>query len=194
MGVVLAAGAGRRMGGPKGLLTGVDGTSWAARSAAVLAAGGCAPVVVTVGARGDDVARTVPRDVAVVAAPDWQRGPGAGLTAALRYAISLPLNASRLLVVTLVDLLEVDAALVRSVVAAAGDDPGAALVRAVDGDRPGHPVALGREHWDRALAVCADGSGLSALFASTLAQERLVTVQHPASVRDADRPEDLRQR
>lgn len=191
MGVVLAAGAGRRMGTPKGLLQSADGTSWAARAAATLSAGGCDPVLVTVGARGDDVARTVPADVVVIAAPDWERGPGAGLAAALRYAMTLPPKGSRLLVLTLVDLLDVDAALVRSVVAAAGTAREQALVRAVDGDRPGHPVALGRDHWERALQVCEAGSGLRALFDAPATRTGVVRVQHAAAVRDADRPQDL---
>lgn len=194
MGVVLAAGAGRRMGGPKALLRADDGRSWAARAARTLADGGCDPVVVTVGAGADDVARTLPAGVHVLTVPDWDRGPGAGIGAALGWATTLRDGGSAapdLLVLTLVDLPGVDAGLVADVVAAAAGDPPGALVRAVDGDRPGHPVALGHRHWARARRVCADGSGLRALFAAPDLRGDVVRVQHPAAVRDADRPEDL---
>lgn len=191
---MLAAGAGRRMGTPKGLLPARGGGSWAARTARVLTDGGCGAVLVTVGARADDVAATLPARVTALPVHDWDRGPGAGVAVALRHAISLRHRASGgpdLLVLTLVDLPGVDADLVASVVAAAADDPGAALVRAVDGDRPGHPVALGWRHWPRALEVCTDGSGLRGLFAAPDLAPRVVLVPHPASVRDVDRPEDL---
>jgi len=194
LGVVLAAGAGRRMGTPKGLLAAAGGGSWAARAAHALAAGGCDPVLVTVGASGDRVAATLPAGVGAVPVADWDRGPGAGVAAALEHATSLRRGGSGgpdLVVLTLVDLPGVDAALVAEVVAAAAGDTAHALVRAVDGDRPGHPVALGRAHWSRALRVCADGSGLRALFAAPDLAAHVVRVQHPASVRDADRPEDL---
>ncbi|HET6529482.1 MAG TPA: NTP transferase domain-containing protein, partial [Actinoplanes sp.] len=49
-GLLLAAGAGRRMGTPKALLRDPDGTAWVTRSARVLVAGGCRPVLVVVGA------------------------------------------------------------------------------------------------------------------------------------------------
>ncbi|TWP33047.1 hypothetical protein FGL98_22435 [Leekyejoonella antrihumi] len=39
--MLLAAGAGRRMGLPKALMCGRDGTSWLARSVHVLHNGGC---------------------------------------------------------------------------------------------------------------------------------------------------------
>ena len=191
---MLAAGAGRRMGTPKGLLPADGGGSWAARAARTLAGGGCDPVLVAVGASGDRVAATLPPGVGVLPVADWDRGPGAGVAAALQHATALRRAGSAgpdLLVLTLVDLPWVDADLVAEVVGAAGADPARALVRAVDGDRPGHPVALGRAHWPRALEVCADGSGLRALFAAPDLRGHVVRVQHPASVRDADRPGDL---
>ena len=49
VGVLLAAGAGRRAGGPKALRVDADGTSWLLRSIAVLRDGGCAAVIVVLG-------------------------------------------------------------------------------------------------------------------------------------------------
>ena len=56
-GLVLAAGAGTRMGGPKALVHDPDGTSWLVRAVSSLADGGCAGVTVVLGA-GLDQARS----------------------------------------------------------------------------------------------------------------------------------------
>ncbi len=53
-GVVLAAGAGRRFGMPKALVE-HRGELFVERAARVLAEGGCAPVVVVLGAAADTV-------------------------------------------------------------------------------------------------------------------------------------------
>ena len=53
--MLLAAGAGRRAGGPKALRIDSDGTSWLLRSIAVLRDGGCAAVVVVLGCEADRV-------------------------------------------------------------------------------------------------------------------------------------------
>ncbi|MFB2597602.1 NTP transferase domain-containing protein [Herbiconiux sp. P17] len=50
VGVLLAAGAGRRMGRPKALVVGDDGEPWLVRGASVLQESGCADVVVVLGA------------------------------------------------------------------------------------------------------------------------------------------------
>ena len=49
LGVLLAAGAGRRAGGPKALRVDADGTSWLERSIKVLRDGGCDAVIVVLG-------------------------------------------------------------------------------------------------------------------------------------------------
>jgi CTP:molybdopterin cytidylyltransferase MocA len=62
-GLLLAAGAGRRYGGPKAL---VDGRLWHALD--VLAEGGCSDRTVVLGAEADRIRTLVPADVAVVVA------------------------------------------------------------------------------------------------------------------------------
>jgi CTP:molybdopterin cytidylyltransferase MocA len=71
-GLLLAAGAGRRMGGPKALLRERSGQAFVTRAARALRAGGCEGVTVVVGAAADEVtALLAAEDVAVVLAEDW---------------------------------------------------------------------------------------------------------------------------
>jgi CTP:molybdopterin cytidylyltransferase MocA len=86
-GLVLAAGAGRRMGGPKALLRRhADEPTLVERAVSLLHAGGCAGVTVVVGAAAAEVTAIVTalgRDVDVVTCPDWDEGMGASLRAGL---------------------------------------------------------------------------------------------------------------
>lgn len=144
-GLLLAAGAGRRRGGPKALAHDSDGTSWLGRSIDALHGGGCAPVTVVLGAAAVDALALVAEDVAVVVAEDWAEGMGASLRAGLRCLGAAPDPAETVLV-SLVDLPDVGAAVVARLVAAAGGP--ATLARASYDGEPGHPVVLGRDHWD----------------------------------------------
>jgi len=153
--LLLAAGSGRRMGVPKGLLRDDDGTAWVARSARVLADGGCDPVLVVVGARAADVAALVPATARVVVAPGWAEGMGASLRAGLDAATSACPQAGAA-VVGLVDTPGVTADVVARLVAAARLAGPGGLVRAAYGGHPGHPVVLGRAHW---AAVTAQATG-----------------------------------
>ena len=138
-GLVLAAGAGRRLGTPKALVQ-----DWLPRAVEALRDGGCEPIVVVLGAAAEQARERVPDGVEVVVAEDWSEGMGASLRAGL---VGLAAHADvEAVVVTLVDTPDVDAAVVARLHAHA-DGP-QALARAVFEGRPGHPVVLGREHWD----------------------------------------------
>ena len=162
-GVLLAAGAGRRMGVPKALVHDDDGTSWLRRAVGVLSEGGCARIVVVLGADAA-TARTLldGLDVDVVVAAGWAEGMGASLRAGLEALEALEAlagddpddDAADTALVSLVDLPDVTPAVVRRVLAAAGGP--AALARATYDGRPGHPVLLGREHW-RPMAAGLSG-------------------------------------
>ncbi|MET0735807.1 MAG: nucleotidyltransferase family protein [Microbacterium sp.] len=143
LGLVLAAGEGRRYGGPKGLGRTADGTAWVQLAAQTLRAGGCDEVVVLVGARGDEVAALVPADALVVEVPDWSEGLAATLRAGLGAAGDAGADA---VVVLPVDMPDAPAAVVARVLAIAADDDGA-LVQAVYRGVPGHPVVIGRRHF-----------------------------------------------
>jgi CTP:molybdopterin cytidylyltransferase MocA len=155
-GLLLAAGAGRRMGRPKAL---VD--DWLVRGVRTLGEGGCACVVVVLGASADDAARLlattdVDVPVDVVVADDWEKGMSASLRAGLaRLQDDRPEESCRAALVLLVDLPDVGAAAVARVIGAAGGGS-AALARATYDGRPGHPVLLGRDHWRR-VRMSTDG-------------------------------------
>ncbi len=190
-GLLLAAGAGRRMGGPKALLSAADGTSFLDRAVGVLLDGGCESVTVVLGASADRARELLGRrndrhPVDVVVAEDWDEGMGASLRAGLRALASASSEVAAALV-TLVDLPDVDARVLRRV-AASGAGPGT-LVRATYAGVPGHPVLIGRDHWAGVAATARGDQGARAYLRS-----------HPAAGcecgdlatgRDLDRPEDL---
>lgn len=178
-GLLLAAGAGTRMGRPKALVRDADGTSWLQRSVEVLRAGGCSEVTVVLGAGADQARGLVPDGVAVVVADDWAEGMGASLRAGLRALSSTDGEAVAL---SLVDLPDVTADVVRRVLAA-GVGP-ATLARAAYGGVPGHPVVLGRDHWAGVAAAATGDQGAKPYLAGR--EVTLVECGDLASGRDQD--------
>ncbi|MBM7519130.1 nucleotidyltransferase family protein [Nocardioides nitrophenolicus] len=158
-GLLLAAGAGRRMGLPKALVHDEAGP-WLPRSVRVLVDGGCPEVVVVLGAGADQAAPLLAGlpGVTVVRSADWSTGMGASLAAGLA---ALTGDAA---LVHLVDLPDVTAAVVARVLAA-GDDA-AALARASYDGRPGHPVLIGREHWEGVARSAVGDQGARAYLAA----------------------------
>jgi CTP:molybdopterin cytidylyltransferase MocA len=158
-GLLLAAGAGRRMGLPKGLVRDPDGTAWVTRSARVLLDGGCAPVVVVVGASAADVGALVPPGCQVVVAPYWGEGMGASLRAGLAGLADQAAADVVAVVVGLVDTPGVTADVVRLLVSQAVADGVDGLARAAYAGVPGHPVVLGRSHWAGVAATARGDTG-----------------------------------
>jgi nicotine blue oxidoreductase len=157
-GLLLAAGAGRRMGIPKALIRDPDGLAWVVRATRLLGAAGCSPVVVVTGASAEQVMSELANEPAeLVKALDWEEGMGASLGAGLTK-VQDDTSAVAALVVP-VDLPGLTLDVVRRV--AAGADP-SALVRAVYDGKPGHPVLLGRDHWDGVIASAVGDQGARA--------------------------------
>jgi CTP:molybdopterin cytidylyltransferase MocA len=146
-GIVLAAGAGRRMGRPKALVRDDSGTPWLELAVAVLRAAGSSDIVVVLGAAARDARALVPADARVVEAADWASGQAASLRTGLDAVAG---GGAAAALVTLVDLPSLPAAVARRVVGGgvvgSGFD-GATLRQAVFDGRPGHPVLIGRDHW-----------------------------------------------
>lgn len=152
VGLLLAAGAGERFGGPKALARDDDGTSWLLRSVQALKP--CGEVVVVLGAEAEQAAALLPMSVARVRADDWAEGMGASLRAGLSALAPTDHEAA---LVSLVDLPDVDAAVVARLVAAA-TGPGVLARAAYDGV-PGHPVLIGRDHWAGVIEVATGDRG-----------------------------------
>lgn len=187
VGLLLAAGAGRRMGRPKALVE-LAGRPLLLGALDALRAGGCAPLLVVVGAAADQVAELVPGDVRTVHAPDWADGMGASLRAGLDALASSPAPA---VLVHLVDLPGVGAAAIERLASAASAGPDV-LARAAYHGAPGHPVLLGRAHWDGVRAAATGDAGARGYLAGHPAL-RLVECGDVADPRDVDTPDALRE-
>jgi nicotine blue oxidoreductase len=185
-GLLLAAGAGRRMGRPKALVE-LAGRPLVRRALDALRDGGCAPLVVVLGAAAEEAAALVPDGVHVVVAPDWAQGMGASLRAGLAAlgepsAGPPPVGA----LVHLVDLPGVGAAAIARLAAVATAGP-EVLARAAYRGAPGHPVLLGRAHWDAVAAAAVGDAGARAYLAGNPAL-RLVECADIATPDDVDTP------
>ncbi len=184
-GVLLAAGAGRRMGAPKALMRDAVGVPWVTNAARTLVAAGCAPVIVVAGAEADAVRDALSHEpVELIVAADWSDGMSASLRAGLRAAATTDADAA---LIHLVDLPDVDARVVRRLHAHATRE---ALARA--GYRRGshgHPVLIGRAHWAGVCAGAVGDAGARAYLADHVVV--IVDCSDLADGTDIDEPADL---
>ncbi|WP_030144971.1 nucleotidyltransferase family protein [Spirillospora albida] len=178
-GLLLAAGAGRRLGGPKALLE-VAGERFVDRGVRTLRDGGCAPVLVVTGAAPVEVIGAV-----VVPNPDWRDGMGSSLRAGLA---ALPPGCPAV-VVALVDQPGVTAAAVGRLVAAHRD--GASIAVAAYGGAPRNPVLFAKEHFAAAAEAATGDRGARDLLRAHPELVTLVECGDVASPDDIDTPADL---
>lgn len=158
VGLLLAAGAGRRMGNPKALVVGEDGVPWVVTSARTLRAGGCETVVVVVGAAAEQVTGLLAAEpVQVVESADWNEGMGASLRTGLSYLLAGSPGIDAALV-HLVDLPDVGADAIGRVARQASAEVLARATYGSDGST-GHPVLLGRDHWAGVVATATGDRG-----------------------------------
>lgn len=186
-GLLLAAGAGRRFGGPKALAV-LDGQPLVSRGADLLRDGGCAPVVVVIGAEAEQVQRVVDAPLVhaqVVVAEDWADGLGASLRAGLAALADTDATAC---VVVLVDQPLVGVAAVRRLVAAA---PGAEAAVATYGGEVGHPVLLSRAVWPEVARLAVGDSGARAWLRAHPTRVLAVPCDGTGSPRDVDTAQEL---
>ena len=186
-GLLLAAGAGRRMGRPKALVPG-----WLRSSAEALLVGGCDRVTVVLGAGADEAARLIAAElpgVRWVLAQDWAEGMGASLRAGLAETTAdATADAADAVLIHLVDLPDVGPDVVRRILAAGVAAGPAALVRATYGAVPGHPVLLGRDHWAGVIATATGDQGARAYLPGH--DVLAVECGDLATGADVDRPRD----
>jgi nicotine blue oxidoreductase len=186
VGLLLAAGGGRRLGGrPKALLA-HRGRPLVEHAVRVLREGGCAQVYVVLGASSAAVRERADLDGCVlVDNPDWAAGMGTSLRAGLdalprdgRYGAAL---------VSLVDQPGIGAAAVARVLAASGTG----LAAASYGGERGHPVLFGADRWPEIARSAVGDRGARAYLTEHAAHLTLVECADVAQAYDIDHPEDL---
>ncbi|MFJ7218195.1 NTP transferase domain-containing protein [Amycolatopsis sp. NPDC098790] len=183
-GLLLAAGAGRRFGGPKALAE-LDGQPLVLRALATLSTAGCHPIRVVVGAAAEQVRALLPDPGQAVFADGWETGMGASLKAGLAALAQEPRPVAAL--VHLVDLPWVGAGILTRVAAGATTET---VARASYDGVPGHPVLLGRRWWPE-IADSAQGDRGARDWLATREDLTLVECGDLGSGRDVDRRADL---
>lgn len=145
-GVVLAAGEGKRFGGPKAPYV-YNGERLVDRSVRLLREAGCDPVFVILGAWEGSV-----DDAVVIVNHGWEEGMGSSLRIGLKW-VNATTQAEHALI-TLVDLPGLTTEAVRRIAQA----PAGIAVATFDGER-GHPVRISREHFRALIDSVAGDSG-----------------------------------
>ncbi|WP_149360150.1 nucleotidyltransferase family protein [Lolliginicoccus suaedae] len=152
LGILLAAGAGTRYGQPKILAH--DG-AWLRTATATLQQGGCARVYIATGAARPPL----PLGTTELHVEAWTRGLGATVHAAIAAVTALTCNNDEHdnLVLHTIDTPDVGPDVLARLIA---HHPGpAGITRAHYQGRPGHPVIIGRDHWQPLLASLSELSG-----------------------------------
>jgi CTP:molybdopterin cytidylyltransferase MocA len=197
-GVLLAAGAGSRLGRPKALVV-VGGQSMARRGITLLRDGGADPVIIVTGATGPDTDVTGldndpgggtgtgsrERRVLSVHNPDWATGMGSSLAVGLR-AVPAECTAA---VLALADQPLVGPQAVRRLLAAHA--AGASVAVASYEGSPRNPVLISREHWQDVIALASGDVGARPFLRTHPDLVTEVECGDTGRPDDVDSPEDL---
>jgi len=183
-GLVLAAGRGRRIGGPKALLRHGDALL-VEHALRMVRDAGCDPLVVILGAAADEVRAAADLgDATVVVNKAWGTGVGSSLRVGLSTVEELGAEA---VVVVPVDMPGLTAEAARRV--AAGPTPDALACATFDGRR-GHPMLIGRSHF-AGISTLANGDvGIRPYLLARAAQVTEIPCDEVATPGDVDTPED----
>lgn len=186
-GIVLAAGAGRRLGGrPKALLR-HRGEYLVDRAVRIAREGGCEPVLAVLGARAEEVLRLADPQTAAgaVVNPDWESGLGSSLRAGLA---AVPPDAGAVLIL-LADQPFISAEAVGRVVRA--HRGGADLAAAAYAGRRGHPVLIAARHLEQVARSARGDGGAREFLRAHEAGIALVDCTGEGRPADIDEPADL---
>ncbi|MET9793990.1 nucleotidyltransferase family protein [Nocardiopsis alba] len=178
-GLLLAAGSGSRLGPPKALVE-LGGERLVDRGVRMLAEGGCAPVLVVLGAADTRVEAAL-----TVHNTDWSSGMGSSVRAGID---ALPDSVDAVLV-ALADQPLVTPAAVRRLVEAY--EQGARAAVATYNGNPRNPVLLGREHWSTVYSMAERDVGARPFLRAYSHLVTSVSCDDIASPEDIDTAEDL---
>jgi CTP:molybdopterin cytidylyltransferase MocA len=185
-GVVLAAGAGRRLGRPKALVS-LGGQLLVERAIAIASDGGCEPVIVVLGSHSDEVlARADLGAARPVLAENWSQGMGASLRAGIDAAEALGCEA---IAVILVDQPRIGPDALRRLLAA-WQLGASAAVATYDG-QPRNPVVLDRSIWAEVRDAASGDVGARGWLRANPDRVVEVACEGTGDPVDIDTPEDL---
>jgi molybdenum cofactor cytidylyltransferase len=174
VGLVLAAGEGRRFGSVK-QLSPLAGRPLLEHALDAMGRASIARFAVVLGASADEVLGAVDLHGAEpVICEDWREGQAASLRAGVES-----LRDAEAIVVTLGDQPLITAAAIDRVAGASGDADGA---RATYDGRPGHPVLLGRPLLDAVAGLRGDVGARDLLAGADLASVACEDVAEPTDV------------
>ncbi|HJV48352.1 MAG TPA: nucleotidyltransferase family protein [Geothrix sp.] len=175
--LILAAGSGRRMGGPKALLR-VEGDTLLRRAARAALEAGCRPVLAVVGNWDPGLQDLEVQAVVNVEAEE-------GMARSIRMGVAaLPAGAQAVLILG-VDQPAVDATLLEGLLALAARQPDRPAACAY-GDTLGIPAVLPRRLFPALAALRGDRGAKGILL-----QEGAAALPFPEGATDLDTPEDL---
>jgi CTP:molybdopterin cytidylyltransferase MocA len=179
---VLAAGASRRLGQPKQLVT-VEGQELVRRMAEVALQSGCRPVAVVLGAHGAEVGAAVARvPVVCLWNSEWAEGMGSSVRSAAQWAMGAELDA---LVLVLVDQLRLSSGHLDALLAAS--DQGGRIAASAYQGVLGVPAIFPRRFFPALQALKGDSGARQLLRDNPL----IAAVSWPDGVYDLDRTTDL---
>lgn len=183
-GLVLAAGRGRRIGGPKALLRHGDALL-VEHAVRTVRGADCDPVVVVLGAAAQEVQASADLDGAtVVVNKAWVTGVGSSLRMGLSTVGEAGAEA---VVVVPVDMPGITAEAARRVASAPHPD---ALVCATFDRRRAHPMLFGRAHWSGIVTLANGDVSVRPYLLARAAQVTEVPCDGIAAPGDVDTPED----
>lgn len=187
-GIVLAAGRSRRMGRPKAFLR-LGGLTFLERAVAALRDGGCGPVVVVAGPRGDAAADEI-ADAAERLGALATRNPEAESpqVTSLRAGLRALGGDAAAAIVTPVDIPRVEAEVVRALTDAFAAK-GCPVAQPFDGARHGHPVLFARAVWPELMADPLPDGARTVIHAHAAERAEVRVSVLPV---DVDTPDDFR--
>lgn len=179
-GLLLAAGAGTRLGRPKALVE-IGGQRLVDRGVHTLSNGGCAPVLVVLGAADTEL----PGGASTVRNPEWATGMGSSVRVGID---ALPPDVDAV-VIALADQPLVTPGAVRRLLDAR--EQGARAAVATYNGNQRNPVMLGREYWSTVYGMAVNDVGARPFLRAYSHVVTPVACDDIASPEDIDTEEDL---
>ncbi|TSA22275.1 MAG: nucleotidyltransferase family protein [Actinomycetales bacterium] len=176
-GIILAAGSGSRMGGPKATIE-IAGERFVDRAVRLFHDAGFKDVYVVLGSWQGDVP-----GAKILINPDWQTGMGSSLRVGLEAILKNPEYSSA--IVSLVDLPGMTAAAISEIAGTPSE-----IVMGTFNGKPGHPVKFARKYW-KEIMESATGDFGARNFLKGRDDVSFIPLDYLANGKDVDTPEDL---